>query len=64
MITHSISSSHIRAVALSFTDHLNGTSRDGTAAGTAAGVSLVASEYAVLGKAVSGSSTLCVGNRS
>lgn len=62
VITHSTSSSHIRAGALSFTDHLNGTSRDGTATGTAGGVTLVTSEYAVLGQAVSGSTFLCVGN--
>lgn len=61
-ITHSVSTSHVSAGGFSVTDHLNGTSRDATATGTADGLTAGASQYAVLGNAVSGSTTLCIGN--
>lgn len=61
-VTHSASTSHVRAGGFSVTDHLNGTSRDATATGSLDELSLGTSAYAVLGKAVAGSTTLCIGN--
>ncbi|HVB44652.1 MAG TPA: hypothetical protein VNF47_18395 [Streptosporangiaceae bacterium] len=61
-ITHSTSASHVKAGGFSVTDHLNGTSRDGTATGNLDGQPVGASQYAILGKAVSGSTTICIGS--
>jgi hypothetical protein len=54
---------HFKSDGFSVTDHFNGTSRDATAAGRVAGRTLRASalEFADVGTAKSGSTTVCIG---
>lgn len=61
-ITHNTNNSRVSIPGFSITDHLNGTNRDGTATGSIVGTALGTSGFAILGTAVSGSTTLCVGN--
>jgi hypothetical protein len=60
-ITRNTNNSRVSVPGFSITDHLNGINRDGTADGNMGSTALGTSDFAILGKAVSGSTTLCVG---
>jgi hypothetical protein len=63
LITRNTSNSRVRAGGFSVNEHLNGINRDGTATGFVNGITFGASDsqFAILGKAVSGTTTLCIG---
>jgi hypothetical protein len=63
LITHNTNNSRVRAGGFSVNEHLNGTNRDGTATALVNGIAFSTSdsEFAILGQAVSGTTTLCLG---
>lgn len=63
LITRNTSNSRVRAGEFSVNEHLNGTNRDGTATALANGITFSTSDsqFAILGNAVSGTTTLCIG---
>jgi hypothetical protein len=63
-IAREVSNEHFKSDGFSVTDHFNGTSRDATASGRVAGGTLRASalQFADVGTAKSGSTTVCIGN--
>jgi hypothetical protein len=63
-IAREVSNEHFKSDGFSVTDHFNGTSRDATASGRVAGGTLSASalQFADVGTAKSGSTTVCIGN--